>query len=82
MLEYFLDGIDDGIVTYSYVPFRDDSHRGFVRAREGDGSLVELSRSGHPNDYNNYVCCGKLLGEISKFAKSGKYEDHGYIIWS
>lgn len=82
MLEYFLDGIDGGTVAYSYIPYRDASFRGFVKASESDGSLIELSRSGHPNDYNNYACCGKLLNEIRKFASSGNFKDHGFIVWA
>ena len=82
MLEFFLDETSDGAVTYSYIPYRDDSYRGIVKASESDGSLIELRRSGHPNDYNNYVCCGKLLGEIRKFAASGDFNDHGFIAWA
>ncbi len=81
MLEYFLDEIEADTVTYSYIPYRDDSYRGFVTANRFDGSLVEASRSSHPNDRNDYVCCGKLLGEIRSFAASAEFSEHGFIVW-
>lgn len=81
MLEFFLEGIGGGVVEYSYIPFRDESFRGLVRADASNGSPIDFKLSGHQCDYNASACVGKLFGRIDEFARTGKFEDHGFIIW-
>lgn len=81
MLEFFLESIEDGIARYSYVPFRDESFRGFVRVNASDGAVVDFELSGHPYDYNPSVCVGKILGRLEEFARAGEYEGHGFVVW-
>lgn len=82
MLEFFLESNDGMVVTYSYIPFRDKSYSGSVSVSVADGAVVGYSLSGHPNDYDASKCVGKMLGRIDSFRESGKFEDHGFIIWS
>lgn len=81
MLEYFLEGISGGVAEYSYVPFRDESRRGLVRADVSDGSAVDFEMSGHPYEYDASVCVCKLLSRLEEYACAGKFEDHGFVVW-
>lgn len=81
MLEFTLDYIRDGIAPYSFHPEGDGSFTGHVRVDIESYEPVEIVRSGHPYEFDNYSYAGKLLARTREFAKTGDFKKSGIIAW-
>ena len=81
MLEFVLDYIKDGVASYSFHPEGDGSFTGHVRMNIESREPVEIVRSGHPHEFDNYSYAGKLLTRMREFAKSGDFKKSGIVAW-
>lgn len=82
MLDFLLEDIKNGVVTYSYIPYKSESFKGWVVVNEDDGSLLSYELSGHEHDRRPYACVGHLLSKLEEFAKVGHFEESGFLAWA